>query len=109
MSNLEIIKKREEFQKVYKYGKSVAGKSVVIYFLENGVGYCRFGFSVSKKLGKAVTRNRVRRILKEVCRLRKDLFPPGKDYIIVARRGVLGLKYQQVEKDVAELLRKVKW
>ncbi len=109
MKNLEIIRKSKDYKNIYKYGKSVAGKSVVIYFKENSQDTSRFGFSVSKKLGKAAKRNRVRRILKEVCRLRKDLFPNGKDYVIIARRGILGLNYREVERDIEELIKKINW
>jgi len=108
MRKLEIIRKSKDFKSIYKNGKSVAGKTVVIYFKDNGLEYSRFGFSVSKKLGKAVKRNRVRRILKEVCRTKRELFPAHKDYVIIARRSILGHNYREVERDVGELLEKIR-
>ncbi len=107
MSDLEIIKKNKEFRKIYSKGKSTADRYVVIYSLENKLNICRVGFTVSKKIGNAVKRNRIRRIFREVCRLNLKKIPGGYDYILLARRDITGLNYWQIEKSILKLLKKI--
>ncbi|HHY91742.1 MAG TPA: ribonuclease P protein component, partial [Firmicutes bacterium] len=57
----ESLAKNEEFQELYRRGRSYVGKTVVVYALVRGEGKTRVGFTVGRKLGGAVERNRVRR------------------------------------------------
>ncbi len=107
MKVLTTLKKNKEYRNVYSRGKSFADRYLVIYFLANNLDFCRFGFTVSKKTGNAVTRNRVRRLLKEACRLNSDIFSGGFDLVFVARRGIVALDYKQVEESLLKLLKKV--
>lgn len=106
MSVLNIIKKNKEYRRIYSRGKSYADRYMVIYILENNSDISRFGFTVSKKIGKAVKRNRIRRILKEVCRLNLKNFPQGFDYIIIARHDIGSLSFLQIEERLLRLLKK---
>jgi len=108
MSNITKIKKNVEFRKIYNSRKSVADRNMVLYFLSNNREDCRFGFTVSKKVGNAVTRNRVRRRFGEVCRLNKHKFPKGYDFILLARREIAGLNFFQIEEIALRLLNKLK-
>ena len=107
MKVLTTIKKNKEFRTVYSRVKSVADRHLVICFLANNLAFCRVGFTVSKKVGNAVTRNRIRRLLKEACRLNLDRFPGGFDLVFVARRGIVGIEYKQAEDSLLKLLKKV--
>lgn len=106
MSALSIIKKNKEYRKVYSQGKPYADRYMVIYVLRNNLGIRRFGFTVSKKIGKAVKRNRIRRVFKEVCRLNLKNFPEGFDYIIIARHDIVNLSFRQIEERLLRLLKK---
>lgn len=107
MSVLTIIKKNEDYRKVYSRGKSVADRHLVLYFLPNNFEICRFGFTTSKKLGKAVTRNRIRRLFREACRLNLEKFPAGFDFVLLARRAIVGSQYNEVEESLLKLLKKI--
>lgn len=107
MKVLTTLKKNREYRNVYSRGKSFADRYLVIYFLANNSDYCRFGFTVSKKTGNAVTRNRVRRLLKEACRLNNNVFTNGFDIVFVARRSIVTLDYRQVEESLLKLVKKV--
>ena len=107
MSVLTILKKNKDYRKVYNRGKSVADRQMVLYFLKNNEELCRFGFTVSKKVGNAVIRNRIRRLFREACRLNAQKFPWGFDFVLLARRQSVGLKYQQVEDSLLKLLTRI--
>lgn len=107
MSVLTILKKNKDYRKVYNRGKSVADRQMVLYFLKNNEELCRFGFTVSKKVGNAVIRNRIRRLFREACRLNAQKFPRGFDFVLLARRQSVGLKYQQVEDSLLKLLTRI--
>jgi ribonuclease P protein component len=86
-SPLPSLKKYNDFQYVFKHGKSAAMPLFVVYAAKNNLGYSRLGLSVSKKVGNAIVRNRVRRLVKECFRCVFS-FPPdsaGVDFIVIAR------------------------
>lgn len=81
----------------------MATRYLVAFSLTNGLPYARFGFSIGKKVGKAVKRNRLKRRLKEICRLNNHWFGSGYDYILIARKGVGSLSYKELEENVENL------
>jgi ribonuclease P protein component len=68
----------------------------------------RIGVCVSKKLGKATARNRVKRLIFEACRLRWNGLKDGCDVILLARRGALEKSFVQVEEAIEDLLRRAR-
>lgn len=97
------LKKNKDFQMVYRQKKSFVGKYLVLYIRKNGLNDVRFGFSVSKKIGIAVERNKIKRKLREICRLNLTSFAPGYDLIFVARGKIKGISYQLVEQEIEKL------
>ena len=75
---------------------------IVMKILPNGLNVARYGFSVTKKVGKAVQRNRMRRLLKEIARLQS--VKPGWDIIFIPRREAVTADYHQLEGTVIKLL-----
>ena len=108
MASLNILKKNSDYRRVYSHGKTVADRFIVLYFFPNNTEKSRFGFTVSKKVGNAVTRNRIRRLFRETCRLNCWLFPTGYDYVLLARREIVGSGYKEVEASLLKLLRRLK-
>ena len=78
------LKLNHIFRRLYAAGGS-GNKYLVLYARKNRLGENRVGVTVSKKLGCAVVRNRIRRRLREVYRLNEDKFQPGWDIVVVAR------------------------
>ena len=102
----ERLKKQREFERVFAHGKSLGGSTVAFYFFPNDLGYPRAGFIASKKVSKrAVDRNRAKRLMREVFRLNKHRLKPV-DIVFIARKGILGKKYQDVERDFLKLAEK---
>lgn len=82
---LRTLRRNWEFQQVFRAGKSVPGREIVLYGLRTKRKLARFGFSISKKVGCAVVRNRLRRRLREICRLHLVDLKEGWDLVMVVR------------------------
>ena len=82
---MQSIKKTKSFKNVYSSGHQEVNAYFVMYALANESETNRLGVSVSKKVGKAVIRNRVKRLVKESCRLRAHQVIDGYDIVVVVR------------------------
>ena len=100
------LKKNQDFQMVYKKGKSVAGKHMVLFVLKNNRAKNRLGISASKKVGKAVVRNRCRRRLKEAYRLIESDMLEGYDIVILPRAPIIEADFAEIKSGMRHLLRK---
>ncbi|MFZ5899116.1 MAG: ribonuclease P protein component [Bacillota bacterium] len=99
------IKSNADFQKAYARGTSRVGPSLVLYRFPNREAFARFGFVASKRVGKAVVRNRLRRVLKEICRRNEGSFTPGYDYVVVARPRAANEDYGMLEEQLLSLVK----
>ncbi|MDD9270854.1 ribonuclease P protein component [Paenibacillus sp. GCM10023248] len=101
------LAKREDFNKIYRYGKSMANHQFVLYYLpQPKLDHFRLGISVSKKVGNAVVRNRLRRMIKEIVRLKKENMAPHYDYILLVRKPAADMEYVELEKSIWHVVRK---
>jgi len=98
----EYLTKPEQYALAYSKGSSWSSGLLVMKALPNGLTLSRCGFSVSKRVGKAVTRNRVKSLLREISRLTP--IKPGWDIVFIARPAAAGTDYASLEKSVAGLL-----
>jgi len=97
-----FLTNRAQYTLVYRQGKVWANSLVVMKAMPNGLNLSRYGFSVTKKVGKAVQRNRVKRLLKEIMRLQS--LRPGWDIVFMARSVAVNADYHQLERAVTKLL-----
>lgn len=102
------LRKNQEFRRVYSRGKSIVNRYLVMYYAKNNLPYNRVGFSVSKKVGKSVVRNRVRRLMKEAFRLRSIPLKSGYDIVFVSRVRMNKADFKTVEKSMFHLLKKIR-
>jgi len=94
----------QRFQRVKKEGRSWSNSLLVLCALPNEMDHSRFGFSVSKRVGKAVVRNRAKRFLREATRAREALVVPGQDLVFIARNPMGEAGYREVDQAVEQLL-----
>ena len=107
MKKSEVVKNNRDFKMIMNKGNLKKNNEYVIYYLDNGLNYCRFGISVSKKIGNAVTRNYYKRIIRNICDMNKNLYSKGKDYIIIMRKGLTLLSYQEANNKFVDLIKKI--
>ena len=100
------LRDNERFQTVRREGQSWPHTLLVLCALANGLPQTRFGFSVSKRIGGAVVRNRVKRWLREATRARRPQVAPGYDLVFIARRPIAQADYSEVDQAVGELLKR---
>ncbi len=72
----------------------------------NDLSYSRLGLSVSRKVGNAVKRNRVKRLIRELFRKNKDKFPKGYDIVFIPRKGFSTLKLNDLEGQMFRVLKR---
>lgn len=106
MNFTNSLKKNFEFKSVYKKGKSLANKNLVIYIMPNGKDTNNLGLSVSKKVGKSVIRSKVTRRIKESYRLKEGNVKRGYDIVVIARVNSSEVDYHEIEKSLIYLLKK---
>lgn len=101
-----VLSGKQNFDPVYKYGKSIGHKYVVVFYKQNHLSHNRIAFLASKKVGNAVCRNRARRLMKESVRLMGDLGFTGYDIIFIARNTINGTKCADVQWSIRSALKK---
>lgn len=98
-----------DFDRVYREGSSSANRFLVVYSFsareDESPDAARLGLSVGRKIGKAVTRNKVRRAVREAFWDLPELIQPGRDYVIVARPGVEGLLEREGQEGIRASLK----
>ena len=99
------LKLNHIFQRLYRT-KGVADGYLVLYARKNRSGENRVGLTVSKKLGKAHVRNRVRRRLREVYRLHEEQFQSGWDLVVVARSKAVDADFSRLTRSYLSLAKK---
>jgi ribonuclease P protein component len=97
---------KTRFQEIRRQGRSYSNELLVLCTLANDLSYSRVGISVSGRIGNAVTRNRIKRQLREALRLRMDSIKAGWDLILVARYPIRSADYHVMDAACARLLRR---
>lgn len=93
-----------DFARVRSEGRSWSNPLLVLCVARNGLQVTRLGFSVSRRIGNAVTRNRVKRLIREAVRLQYDVIEPGWDVVLIARRPIVGADFAEVRQAVNDLV-----
>lgn len=98
------VKKKDEIDAIISDKKSKGNKFFVIYNKENIYEHPRFAISIGKKYGSSVKRNKIKRQIRYALRQIENMQP--KDYVIVVRPNASELSYQEIEKNLENLINK---
>ena len=107
LSREERLRYRRDFERAYRVGKRVRLPYLTVVLAPNELGLRRLGLSVSRKVGKAVKRNRIKRVLREIFRRHKELFPKGHDVIFIPKAAILRCSQDEILRDLKEALRDI--
>lgn len=102
----ERLRCRREFERVFQHGEKQVSAAFVWYMLPTSNVGSRLGMAVSKRVGGAVVRNRVKRYTREFFRQHKDQFDPPCDVVVVARHKAADMDYAESVRDFLSLLRR---
>lgn len=94
----ERLRSSKDFSRIFIEGEKVGLPGLTVRWLSNSLPFSRMGISVSRRFGNAVKRNRARRILRELYRTGKFLFPEGIDLVFMPGRNFLEVTWRQHEK-----------
>ena len=95
MKKINIIKESREFDRIIHQNKPYKYKDYIIYIEYNNENIYKFGLSVGKKIGNAVTRNKVKRQLKNI--IDKNIYKNGFNCIIIVGKGILERTFEEME------------
>src|SRR4051795_4780231 len=93
----EHLRRPADFRRVYDRRRSVSDGFLIVYGCENGLPHLRLGLSVSRKVGQATYRNRLRRLYREAFRLTRHEMPTGLDLVLIPRRGEAAPTLEQLK------------
>jgi len=102
--NKERLKKTNEFKRVFSQGMSRFGKYTIIFILPGQQETNRVGIIVKKSIGKAAQRNRIKRRLREIWRLKGKNIISGSDVIIIAKKEILEAPFLEIEQEMVRFL-----
>ena len=105
MKKINIIKSNEEYNRIIQNIKPYRTKEFLIFVEKVKTDKYKFGFSISKKIGKAVTRNKIKRQLKNI--LDQNIYENNFNCIIMVRKGILDLDYLSINKSLNDILLKL--
>lgn len=107
MKRINTVKKNDDFSKAIKKGRYYKHPYFVIYVYNNNLNRYRFGISVSKKLGNAVVRNKIKRQMRNIIDKYKNYYSNEVDYIIIIKKDYNINCFKEVESNFYTLIEKI--
>lgn len=101
------VKENKDFSKIINEGNNYYNDCFSIYTMTNIYGYSRFGISVSKKLGNAVLRNKIKRQIRNIIDKNKNIYQNDKDYIIIVRKKYVNYNFLELCNKYIELINRM--
>lgn len=107
MKKINTVKKNEDFKKVIKKGRYYKNPCFVIYTYNNSLNHYRFGISVSKKIGNAVVRNKIKRQMRNIIDKYKNYYSNELDYIIIIRKDYNAKSFNEIENTFHNIIKSI--
>ena len=101
------ISRSSDYQTIYNSGRKVHSESFVLFGLANGIEHHRLGVTVSRRIGNAVVRNRVKRRLREIFRRSCDNIPHHFDFVVNAKRQCATVSFRTLREEFQAAMRRM--
>ncbi len=108
MKHADSLRRGAEFQRAWESGRAWSHPLLILRVSANGTAKNRFGFVVGKKVGKAVQRNRAKRLMREAVRHRQETLAKGWDIILIARSRADQSEFKEIDAALGELLERAR-
>ncbi len=108
MKKINIVRKSTDFTRIIHKKHSKSNNLYIINIENNTDNIPKFGIAVPKKIGKAVTRNKIKRQIKNIIDNNKFIYEKNINYIIIVRQGIESVNYLEKEKSLIQLMNKIK-
>ena len=107
MKRIEMIKDKNYFNYIIRNGRFVKDDNYTIYFYKNNESnhFTHYGIAIKNSIGNAVLRNRLKRQTRSIIDIHKKLFKKDFDYIIMIRKGCLGVDFHSMSESIENLLK----
>ena len=105
MDKIYKLRNNMEFKKVYNGGKNYWNRYLVLYVRKNNMINSRVGYSITKKIGNSVVRNKVRRRMKEIYRLKFNNIKEGYDLIFIPKKNIVDISYKELESAMLHIMK----
>lgn len=109
MKKTERLKKNYEFRFILSRGKYYSGKYIETFAIKNGLNINKIGIAVKTKFGKAVKRNRMKRLIRESYRLNEDNIEKGYSIVFLVKKNLetYEIHFKEIEADIKKILNKI--
>ena len=104
MKKRDVVKSNELFNEIIQKGKRISNKYFVICMMKKDMQKNNYGIAVGTKVGNAVTRNKIKRQMRNIIDNNIELFPNYQNYIIICKKDVLDISFNEMEKELVTLL-----
>ena len=101
------LRKSHEIKSLFSQGKRVESKTFVLYYKKNNLPYPRIAIVTSRKVGKAVFRNKLRRYVREIFRQNKDIFDK-RDHVVIIKKNLKSVNYNDLDIEIKKVLNDVR-
>jgi ribonuclease P protein component len=108
MKHADSLRRGAEFQRAWESGRAWSHPLLILRVSANGTAKNRYGFVVGKKVGKAVQRNRAKRLMREAIRHRQETLSKGWDIILIARSRADQAEFKEIDAALGELLERAR-
>ncbi len=108
MKHADSLRRGAEFQRAWESGRAWSHPLLILRLSANGTAKNRYGFVVGKKVGKAVQRNRTKRLMREAVRRRQATLSKGWDIILIARSRADQAQFREIDTALGELLERAR-
>jgi ribonuclease P protein component len=102
------IVRSSDYRAIYKTGRKIYSRRFILFVRTNSIGHSRLGLTVSRKVGGAVIRNRIKRLFREIFRKSFDKIPNQLDIVINAKAGCAGTDYTELRAEFLDAAQKLR-